>query len=225
MLRHAVLNCAILCCVVDQAILGTPTLSELIWILSSSCLGAWFAKSWLQSKHAGRSTSPNSRPDSVPKWDEPIGGRIRTETKRTQTTRPPHDTSSNNAKPTFRERHPQHILQEEPFAADKTLARDIRDPRVFTLAPPWGVRESRAFTLVPLWGVRTHAFSRLSRSEALGTHVFSRLSRSRALGNHVFSRLSRSGALGTHVFSRVSRSGTLGTHVCFTCPSHPGGDI
>ena len=138
-MRHAVLNCDILCCVVDQAILGTPTLSELIWILSSSCLRAWFAQSWLQSKRAGRSTSSNSRSDSVPKWDEPIRGRIRTETKRTETTtRPPLDTSSNNAKTNVsretssthpaegafrcrrgpRSRHPHHILQNERFALD-----------------------------------------------------------------------------------------------------------
>ena len=69
------LHCAVLCCVVGQAILGTPTLSELIWILSSSCLRAWFTQSWLQSKRVGRSTSSNTRSVSAPKWDEPIKGR------------------------------------------------------------------------------------------------------------------------------------------------------
>ena len=138
-LRHAVLNCAVLACVVDQAIPGTPTLSELIWILSSSCLRARFAQSWLQSKRAGRSTNSNSRSDSVQKWDESVRGRIRTEAKRTETTtRSQLDTSSNNAKTNVsretssthpaegafrcrrgpRSRHHQQTLQNERFAQD-----------------------------------------------------------------------------------------------------------
>ena len=139
MLPYAVLNCAVLAYIVDQAILGTPTLSELIWVLSSSCLRACVARSWLQSKHAGRSTSSNSRPDSATKWDEPIGGRIRTETKRTETTtRPPHEAryALKQCKPAFRERHPQHILQKKPFAAGEALARDILNTYSHVSDPP-----------------------------------------------------------------------------------------
>ena len=37
---HAPLNCAVRYCIVDQAVLGVRILTELIWILSSSCLNA-----------------------------------------------------------------------------------------------------------------------------------------------------------------------------------------
>ena len=37
---HAALNCAVLYCIVDQVVLGIRILTELIWILSSSCLNA-----------------------------------------------------------------------------------------------------------------------------------------------------------------------------------------
>ena len=37
---HAALNCAVRYCIVDQAVLGVRILTELIWILSSSCLNA-----------------------------------------------------------------------------------------------------------------------------------------------------------------------------------------
>ena len=72
-MSHDALECAVLCCVVDQVVLGVRLLAELIWILSSSCLNPWLAQSWPQSKRAGRSTSLSSRSDSVPKRDEARG--------------------------------------------------------------------------------------------------------------------------------------------------------
>ena len=39
-MRHAALTCAVLYCIVDQVVLGIRILTELIWILSSSCLNA-----------------------------------------------------------------------------------------------------------------------------------------------------------------------------------------
>ena len=46
---HAALNCAVLYCVVEQAVRGIRIMTEMIWILSSSCLIAWLAQGWLQS--------------------------------------------------------------------------------------------------------------------------------------------------------------------------------
>ena len=40
LMRHAALTCAVLYCIVDQVVLGIRILTELIWILSSSCLNA-----------------------------------------------------------------------------------------------------------------------------------------------------------------------------------------
>ena len=38
--HHAALICAVLYCIVDQVVLGASIPTELIWILSSSCLNA-----------------------------------------------------------------------------------------------------------------------------------------------------------------------------------------
>ena len=50
----AALNYAVRYFIVDQAVIGVRLLTELIWILNSSCLNAWLAQNWLQSKRAGR---------------------------------------------------------------------------------------------------------------------------------------------------------------------------
>ena len=39
-MRHAALTCAVLYCIVDQVVLGVRLMTELIWILNSSCLNA-----------------------------------------------------------------------------------------------------------------------------------------------------------------------------------------
>ena len=69
---HDALTCAVLYCVVDQVVLGIRILTELIWVLSSSCPGALLAQCWLQSARAGHSTSSTLRSDSVPQQGETI---------------------------------------------------------------------------------------------------------------------------------------------------------